>query len=64
MKDEVSFGGIIDAALEISARRRETLGLLKEALERGRKKEALELARQLCGVSDDQKGNRADPSLN
>lgn len=56
--------GLVDAALEISARRRETLGQLREALEQGREQEALQLAQQLCGIDYEQKSDRVNQSIN
>jgi hypothetical protein len=56
--------GLMDAALEISRRRAETLGQLRDALERGETEEALELAKQLVGLSDEQESNRTDTSVN
>jgi hypothetical protein len=54
--------GIVDAAVEISERRRETLATMKEALERGDSEEALEYARQLCGI-DDEESDRTNQSV-
>lgn len=59
-------GGLVDAALEISARRRETLARMRDAFRRGDREEALSLAEKLCGVSevdDEQKSHRTDPSI-
>jgi len=55
--------GLVEAALEISRKRAETLGQLRDALERGDKEEALVLAKQLVGLSDDQESNRVDTSV-
>lgn len=54
MNPSDSMLGIFEAALEISERRRETLATMKEALERGDSQEALEYARQLCGIEDEE----------
>jgi hypothetical protein len=58
--------GIIDAAIEISVKRREALSRLRDALERGDNELALELAKQLCGMesNDEQKNNRIDKGIN
>jgi hypothetical protein len=64
MSDKSSLNGLIDAALEISERRRETIGQLRDALEHGREREALELAQQLCGINYEQKSNRVNTSVN
>jgi uncharacterized protein YpiB (UPF0302 family) len=58
--------GIIEAAIEISERRRELLSRLKDALERGDETVALALAKQLCGMegNDEQKSDRVNPRIN
>lgn len=50
--------GLIDAALEIAERRRETLRRLREALKAKDVIEVFRAAEELCGLSDDQKSNR------
>lgn len=50
--DRQSGGGAIEAALEISRQRRETLDRLRSALINDNTNEALSLARQLCGLED------------
>lgn len=60
-------GGLVDAALEISAKRRETLARMRDAFQRGDREEALALAEKLCGVrgvDDEQKSHRTDQSVN
>jgi uncharacterized protein YpiB (UPF0302 family) len=47
--------GLIDAALEISRRRADTLKLIREACEREDKEEVLRLSRILVGLDDEQK---------
>jgi len=47
-----NFGGMVDAALEISRRRRDILTCLRDALLNERNDEALKFARQLCGIED------------
>jgi len=59
-----SVNGILDAALEISARRAETLSRMRHALEQGDESEALSLAKELVGIDDEQKSNRIDTSVN
>lgn len=57
--------GLVNAALEISMRRRAVLGLMREALESGDEGRALELARQLCGLEHRREtGNRTNSSIN
>jgi hypothetical protein len=57
--------GFVNAALEISMRRRAVLALMREALESGDEQQALKFARQLCGLEHGREtGNRADSSIN
>ena len=64
MSDNLSLSGVLNAALEIADKRRETLARLRAALEKGDDTEALKVARALCGVEDGQKSHRADPRVN
>jgi hypothetical protein len=57
-------GSLIDTALEIAARRRETLARLREALKAGDDAKALRLAAELCGLDDEQKSHRTRKSIN
>lgn len=50
--------GVLDAALEISAKRRETLARLRNALKANNVVEVFRAAEELCGLSDDEKSNR------
>ena len=50
MANEANLKGILEAALQIAAKRREILTRLRAALESGRNQDALALARQLCGL--------------
>ena len=43
-------GGLLDIAIEIAARRRDILRRMRTALENSNDLEALDYARQLCGV--------------
>jgi hypothetical protein len=57
--------GFVNAALEISMRRRAVLGLMRKALESGDEGQALKFARQLCGLEHRREtGNRTDSSIN
>ncbi len=56
--------GVLDAALEIASKRRNTLSRLRAALEQGNDVEALKLARELCGIDHEQKRHRTDPRVN
>jgi hypothetical protein len=44
---------VLDAALEIARRRRDTLHRLRDALKTGNVPEVIRLARELCGVDDE-----------
>ena len=61
---ENSSQGIIEAAREIAARRRETLSRLRAALECGDTEQVLNIARELCGVNHEQESNRINQSVN
>lgn len=54
--------GLLDAAVEIAARRREVLGLMREALASDDDDGLRAAARQLCGV-DDEETSRADSGI-
>ncbi len=65
MKDAPTLKGVVQAALEIARQRRETLAHLRAALERGDESEALRLAREICGATDnDPKSHRTYPRVN
>jgi hypothetical protein len=64
MINSESLSGLVDAALEISNRRRAILERMREAFELGKDQEALSLAKELCGVNNEQESNRADSRLN
>lgn len=53
--------GILDAAFEISEKRRETLERLRAALEAKNVAEVFRTAKELVGFDDDEKGNRINP---
>ncbi len=55
--------GIVDAILDVGRQRNALLAQLRSALESGAEKEALILAKRLCGVTHEE-GNRTDPRLN
>lgn len=52
-KEDAALDGLLDAALEISARWDNTVNLMREAFERGDEREALKLAKELCGFHDE-----------
>jgi hypothetical protein len=49
--------GLIEAALAIAEERRALLSKLRLALESGNETQIFGLARQLCGLEDEQEGN-------
>ena len=57
MSDVVSLAGVLNAALEIADKRRETLARLRAALEKGDDAEALKVARALCGVENEEESS-------
>ena len=54
--------GVVDAILEAGQQRKLLLDRMRAALESGANSQALELARQLCGL--DEKSHRANQSIN
>jgi hypothetical protein len=57
---EVSLEGILDAAIEIAAKRREVLVRLRKAVKAKNTAEVYRAAREVCGLHDDEKGNRVN----
>jgi hypothetical protein len=65
MQHEAEIQGMVTAALEIAARRKAVLASMRKALESGNESQALQFARQLCGLeSNHETSNRANPSIN
>lgn len=64
MATDPKLKGLLEAALEISSKRRNTLVRLRAALEQGDDVEALNLARELCGLDHGQKSHPTDPRVN
>ena len=58
--DRQSLGSIIDTALEIAERRRETLRRLRAALKARRTAEVVDIAEELCGLSHDETSDRVN----
>jgi hypothetical protein len=56
--------GVLEAALEIAQRRRDTLAQLRAALEAGDQERAITLAKELCGLAHEQEGNRTNSRIN
>lgn len=54
---------LVERALEISAKRRETLERLRAALEQSDDIKALQIARELCGVTNEKESDRVDPRV-
>lgn len=56
---------LVNAALEVSMRRKTILALMRKALESGDERQALQFARQLCGLEREREtGHRTDSSIN
>lgn len=51
--DGVAISGVVDAILEVGRQRKTLLSQLHIALESGREKDALNLARRLCGLPNE-----------
>lgn len=56
--------GVLDTALEIARRRRDTLAQLRAALEAGNQEQAIILAKELCGLAREQESHRTDSRIN
>ena len=63
MPKDPSLTGLLDVALAIAAKRRDTLLRLRAALEQGDDVEALKLARELCGLNHEQESHRTHSRL-
>ena len=64
LTNDRSFKGLLDAAIEIAQKRRETLRRLRQALESSQDAEALNVARELCGLENEQESYRTDTRIN
>jgi hypothetical protein len=51
--DGIAISGVVDAVLEVGRQRKTLLSQLRIALESGKEKEALNLARRLCGLPNE-----------
>jgi len=60
---DAGLAGLIDAAMKISQKRRNILQRMRAALEAGDNAEALNSARELCGLETDETRNRAPESF-
>jgi hypothetical protein len=63
MISEPNTSGIVDAILEVGRQRAALLGQLRSALESGDDSKALNLARQLCGLGNEE-SDRVNSRLN
>jgi hypothetical protein len=63
MQNGSHLGGVIDAILEVGRQRKGVLDKLRMALESGDDSGALELARQLCGLQNEE-SYRANSRIN
>jgi hypothetical protein len=59
-----TLSGVLDVALEIARRRRDTLAQLRAALEAGKHEQAITLAKELCGLTHVEESNRTDSRFN
>jgi hypothetical protein len=57
-EDSTDLDGVLDAALEIAARRRECMARLKKALDANNTRDVVRVAKELCGY--EQAGNSAN----
>jgi hypothetical protein len=64
MKNTSQVAGVFEAALEVGRRRRDLLEQMRKALENHNDQEALRLAKQLCGLEDEQKRNPTSAGIN
>jgi hypothetical protein len=59
-----SLCSIVDAILEVGRQRAAVLVRLRAALQSGKQEEALDLARELCGMEYEKKSHRTSTRLN
>lgn len=62
--EQANIANLVDAVVEVGRQRAALLRSLKAALQCGNNEEALRLSRELCGLSNDEESNRANPSIN
>jgi hypothetical protein len=60
---EFRLSGVIDAIMDISRKRAALLNLMRGALKAGDNGQVVNLARQLCGVANEE-GSRTHPRIN
>ncbi len=59
-----SLSGVVEAILEVGRQRAALLTAMKRALKSGDHEQVLALCRKLCGITNGEESNRADPSIN
>jgi hypothetical protein len=64
MQKDPSLTGVVEAALEIARKRRDTLARLRAAVVSGDNTKVVELARKLCGVENDEESHRISSRVN
>ena len=64
MQKDPSLTGVVEAALEIARKRRDTLARLRAAVESGDNTKVFEIARELWGVENDEESHRISPRVN
>ncbi len=61
---DLATSGIVDAILEVGFKRKALLDLMRGALKTGDDERVLNLARQLCGLSNEEKSPRTHTRAN
>jgi hypothetical protein len=64
MQEDAVMKDLLDAALEIAQKRRDTLARLRAAVEAQDKAQTFSIARELCGLDDEQESDRTRPRVN
>lgn len=63
--EPIGMSGIVEAILEVGRQRNARLGQLRVALQSGQNELALDIARQLCGISSyEEESHRTDTRIN
>lgn len=63
MQNGLQVSGVVDAVLEVGRQRKAVLDKMRAALQSGDDSGALKLARQLCGLQNEE-SNRANSRIN
>jgi hypothetical protein len=64
ISESSALSGVLDSALEIARRRRDTLAQLRAALVAGNQEQAITLAKELCGLAHVEESHRAGSRIN